>query len=109
MAIVKNVTLKFPASPSADVVGYKLYVEPDPTIVTHSSPSCMLDNATPDGEGYVSNEFCNLDLGHMYDGIYNLGISAVDDVGNESSLSTLDGVALDFVAPDPPGPIVIVS
>jgi hypothetical protein len=36
------------------------------------------------------------------DGVYNLGITALDDVGNESSMLVVPDVPLDFTAPNPP-------
>jgi len=42
------------------------------------------------------------------DGVYNLGITAVDDAGNESSFSLINDVPLDFLAPDAPGEITII-
>jgi len=40
-------------------------------------------------------------------GVFNLGVSAVDSVGNESNMSLSIDVPLDFMAPNPPGAIVI--
>lgn len=100
MAKVKDVTLSFPASPSADVVGYKLYLEPAPAEVTHDSPSYDLGDSTAID--------LNVVLADM-DGTYNLGVSSIDDVGNESSFSLLNDVPLDFVPPEPPGNLTITS
>lgn len=100
MSKVKNVTLSFPASPSTDVVGYKLYLEPAPAEVTHDSPSYDLGNSTTiDLNGVLTD----------MDGIYNLGVSSIDDAGNESNFSLLNDVPLDFVPPEPPGSLTITS
>jgi len=98
MSKIKNVTLDFPASPTSDVVGYKLYIEESPTVITHDSPFHDLGNNTT----VVLNEI----VGEL-DGIYNIGIVAVDDVGNESDFSLVDDVPLDFVPPEVPGLITI--
>ena len=100
MAKVKDVTLSFPASASADVVGYKLYLEPAPAEVTHDSPSHDLGNTT--------TVTLNSVLG-LIDGVYNIGVVAVDDVGNESDFSLLNDIPLDFVPPGPPGSLTITS
>ena len=98
MAKIKNVTLSFPASPTEDVVGYKLYIEEAPTVVTHDSLFHDLGNNTT----VVLNDIVS-DL----DGVYNIGIAAVDDVGNESDFSLVSDVPLDFVPPEVPGLITI--
>jgi len=97
---VKNVTLSFPASGSIDVVGYKLYMEAVPTEVSYESQSFDLGNAT-------TVDMSSLPGITTTDGVYNLGISAVDDAGNESSFSLINDVPLDFLAPDAPGEITI--
>lgn len=100
MAKIKDVTLSFPASESTDVVGYKLYLETSPTEVTHDSPSHDLGNNT--------SVLLNTILGAI-DGVYNIGVVAVDDVGNESDFSLMSDVPLDFVPPVPPGSLTITS
>jgi len=102
MALVKKAMLSFPASDSPDVVGYKLYMETAPTEVTYESPVFDLGNNTT-----------NIDLSELpgmttTDGVYNLGVVAVDDAGNESSMSLAANIPLDFLAPDSPGPLVIL-
>ena len=98
---VKQITLSFPASDSPDVVNYKLYIEEAPTMVTDKSPSYDLGMET-------SVDLSTFDGMTTRDGVYNLGVTAVDKAGNESSFSLLNDVPLDFVAPNPPGAIVIV-
>lgn len=100
MAKVKDVTLSFPASPSTDVVSYKLYIEESPTEVTHDSQNYDLGNNT--------SILLNTILGDV-DGIFNIGVVAVDDVGNESDFSLLSDIPLDFVPPQPPGALTITS
>jgi len=101
MAKVKNVTLSFPASGSKDVVGYKLYMEVVPNKVTYESPSFDLGTRT-------SVDLATLPNISTTDGVYNLGITAVDDASNESSFSLISDVPLDFLAPDAPGEITII-
>ena len=98
---VKNVTLSFPASGSSDVVGYKLYMEEAPNAVSYTSTSFDLGNT-------ISVDLSTLPGITTTDGVYNLGITAVDDAGNESSFSLINDVPLDFLAPDAPGEITII-
>ena len=100
MSKIKDVTLSFPPSESTDVVGYKLYLETSPTEVTHESPSHDLGNNT--------SILLNTILGTI-DGVYNIGVVSVDDVGNESDFSLMSDVPLDFVPPGPPGSLTITS
>jgi len=97
---VKQVMLSFPPSASADVAGYKLYVQEAPDAVSFDSEVFDLGNNT-------SIDLATLEGMTTKDGTYNLGITAYDDAGNESSMSLLNDVALDFVEPDPPGAITI--
>ena len=97
---VKQVTISFPASGSPDVVGYKMYIEEAPTEVTYDSESFDLGNET-------SVDLSTLPGMTTKDGTYNIGITALDDADNESSMSKISDVALDFVEPDPPGEITI--
>ena len=98
---VKTVTLQFSLSGSNDVVGYNMYMCEAPATVDYTCEKFDLGNSN------------NIDLSTLpgittKDGIYNLGITAVDNAGNESSMNTILNVALDFVAPDPPGAITII-
>ena len=98
MAKVKIKTLNFPASTSPDVTGYKLYI------------SDTADDLNYDSESFDLNSSTSIDLGSVIgsrDGYFNLGISAVDTSGNESDMSIVDNVPLDFTPPDPPGSITV--
>jgi len=115
-------TIKFPPSSSPDVVGYRLYLEEAPNEVTYDSEFIDLGNpvdpsglvvvdltqfselTTKDGVYNIGTQFSELTT---KDGVYNIGITAIDDAGNESSMSKASDVPLDFVAPDPPGALVI--
>ena len=100
MAKVKSAILKFDPSDSPDVVGYKLYMEQSPLVVSYDSQSYDLGNNTEVDLSTIPDMTTR-------DGVYNLGISAVDDAGNESSMSLMNDVPLDFLAPNPPGEITI--
>jgi hypothetical protein len=102
--LLKQVHLTFTKSGSPDVVGYALYIEEAPNPASFNSQRFDLGNPPDDGSGKIDVLLSELPGIDTKDGVYNLGISAVDDAGNESSLLTdgLDNIALDFVAPDPP-------
>lgn len=97
---VKNVNLSFSPSGSPDVVGYKMYIEEAPNEVSYDSESFDLGMNTNINIADLANITTK-------DGIYNIGITAIDDAGNESSMSKMGEVPLDFISPDPPGEIII--
>lgn len=101
MSKINSKTLSFVPSDSPDVVGYKLYLQETPDAVSYDSQSFDLGTNT------------SVDLGTLpglenVDGIFNIGIVAIDDAGNESDMSIASDVPLDFVAPNPPGAISFI-
>ena len=107
MAQVSETKIRFSPSGSPDVTGYKLYIEQDPNAVSYSSQSFDLGNPTP-VNGLIEVDVAALPGMTTYDGVYNFGVVAIDDGGNQSSMSIITGGAIDFVAPDPPGEITVV-
>lgn len=105
--LIKEVTLKFLPSQSADVVGYKLYYVPQGETLDYTSSSIDLGNPDLDGDGKIAVQVKELPDFQASDNVFSLGVTAVDDAGNESEMSTAD-VTLDFTAPDAPGPIEVV-
>jgi hypothetical protein len=100
MAKIVSKTLKFPGSSSVDVAGYKLYFIEAPAELTYDSPSINL------------NMKMEVDLSTVAageEGIFNLGVTAYDAVGNESDMSVVTAVPLDFIAPNAPGALEIVQ
>jgi len=106
MSQLKGAKLKFAASGSPDVIGYKLYIELSPNQVTYNSQAFDLGNNVIDG--YVETDLADIEGMTTLDGVYNIGVTAIDDAGNESCMTMLDNVPLDFLAPDPPGPLSFV-
>jgi len=100
----KKMILRFTPSGSSDIVGYYLYYAEESLVLSHSSPRVSLGKPPVNPNGQIEVDINSLDFEGSIDGHYNLGITAVDDAGNESALlvTGLEDVALDFVAPDPP-------
>jgi hypothetical protein len=103
-ALIKAMVVKFEPSSSLGVVGYVMYLEMMPNLVTRGSIKIFLgippiDPA--DGKMYVN--LAELENIPTTDGHYNIGISAFDDSSNESAFSKADNVPLSFDAPDAPG------
>jgi hypothetical protein len=106
--LIKEVTLKFTPSQATDVVGYKLYYVPQGQTLNYDSPFIDLGNPAVGDDGKVAVQVGELPNFQASDNVFSLGVTAVDDAGNESAMSTAD-VTLDFTAPDAPGPIEVVT
>lgn len=101
MAKIKAKTLSFESSTSPDVVGYRLYVAAEGEELTYDSEVLDLGMETTVNLGAVPALASK-------DGIFTIGITAVDDGGNESDMTTMGGVPLDFQAPNPPGAVSLL-
>lgn len=109
MSILKETWLRFPASDSPDVVSNKLYIEEAPGVVTDISQAFDIGNTLVDIEGVPNVEVNLAAIAGMttLDAVYNIGVAAVDDRGNEASRTLLNDVPLDFSAPNPVGALAI--
>ncbi len=106
MAKIKETWLRFVPSDSPDVVTNKLYLELAPEPVTEASQAFDI------GNNLNSDGLVEVDLGTVpgmttLDGVYNIGVAAVDDRGNEASMTLADNIPLDFLAPNPVGSLTI--
>jgi hypothetical protein len=107
---LKERILHFKPSASPDVVAYRLYYTPAPAPPTYDSPNTELGMPEADAEtGKLFVDLAELEAMTSIDGIFNLGIVAVDDAGNESSMLILSEIPLDFTAPDAPTEAEVVT
>jgi hypothetical protein len=107
MAKVRSVTLKAKPSGSPDVVSYNLYYVDTGNVLDHNSPK--IDLGMPavnpdDGKMHIDVST----LGVFTDDRYDIGMTAVDDAGNESEMVKKLDVPFDFVAPDAPTDLEVV-
>lgn len=100
MAKVLNTTISWTGSTSPDVVGYALYVQDAPDPADYSSPRFEVGNVT-------SVILSTLPGMTTKDGVFNIGIAAIDDAGNESDMAMVNDLPLDFAAPAAPGALVV--
>lgn len=112
MAEVKSMFLRFEPSDSMDVVTNKMYMEeaPMPVVVAPDDPA--LSESFDIGNNINAGGLVEVDISTLpgmttKDGVYNIGVCAVDDRGNEASPSLLNDVPFDFVAPNPVGSLLI--
>lgn len=103
MGRVTKKKIKFIASTSEDVAAHRIYVAPAPDELTYASP--MVELLMPDVEVIVPDEFPGFPL---RDVMYKIGVTAIDDIGNESDMVILDA-PFDFSAPDAPTGVEVVD
>lgn len=105
---MRQIFIDFPPSVAADVVRYKLYYAESPGVGFDDS-FIDLENESPDPDtGLISIDISNVPEFDGIDGVYDLGLVAVDDSGLESTTMTVaPAVPLDFVAPAAPATISV--
>lgn len=104
---MRSVFVDFPPSTATDVVEYRLFYEESPGPVSVSSDFVSLGNPAP-VDGIISVDLTLITEFESVDGVYDLGLAAVDDAGNVSeALMVAPNVALDFIAPPAPASITI--
>lgn len=110
MAKVKSKTLRFTPSASTDVTEYLVYFEAaaDPTNLDYDSANQSIGKPAPGADGKIAIDMASIDVFRTMDGKYDIGLTSIDDGGNESSMATLLGVELDFTAPDAPTGLEVV-
>lgn len=95
-------------STSPDVVGYKIYYEKAPAAVGFTSP--FVDAGMPavnSSTGKMEYDLTSVPaLTQGEEAVWNLGVAAVDDVGNEG-IEFISNVPLDLVAPSAPSGLEI--
>ena len=94
MAKVRSYMLQWDPSPDADVTGYRVYWATPPELVTYDSHNVDVGTSTS----------VSVPTGGMptsFDGYMTFGVSALDDVGNESDISTAT-LPFDLLAPSAP-------
>lgn len=102
---VKAMWLRFEPSSSPDVVTNKMYMEEAPIPVTYESLAFDIGNFI-NADGLVEVDVSLLPEMTTRDGVYNVGVAAVDDRGNEASMTLMNDVPFDFIAPDPVGSLI---
>ncbi len=100
MARAGTKVLEWNPSTAPDVTTYWLYASPEADPITYDTEHTDVGLVTSVDLGELANSgFAPL---VDADGKYNLGVSAIDDLGNESDIAVKPAVPLDFVPPDAP-------
>ena len=106
MSRIKPKELKFEPPASTDVVAWEIYID-SPNQLDYRSPKSSGTDFTVQTDGKVHVDVGGLDVARNVDGIYDVGLVFVDDVGNQSDMTKLPSVALDFIAPAAPTGLAI--
>ena len=100
MAKVKKYSITWTKSESTDVVGYKIYYVPEGEELNYGSPNVLVGDVDT---VLIPDQIPEFPL---IDGSYIIGLSAVDDSGNESDI-IVKTVPFDLVAPAAPKDLII--
>lgn len=100
MARAGTKTFFWTASTAVDVATYRVYATPDAEPITYNSDFIDVGKVTEVDLGALANEGFTplIDA----EGRFNLGVSALDEMGNESDITVKPSVPLDFVPPTAP-------
>lgn len=101
MAKIVKKKITFTPSTGEDVVAHRIYAAPAPDELSYNS--VFVEVAAPKAEVIVPDEFPAMPLRDVE---YKLGITAVDDAGNESDMAQLT-TPFDFAAPDAPSNVAV--
>jgi len=103
MAKIVKRKISFEAAAAPDVQGYKLYWSVgEGTLLDYTSENADVGNVT---DVIIPDDIPTFPLA---DDIINIGVTAYDDVGNESDMSTISS-PFDFTAPDAPTNLVVTT
>lgn len=101
-----SLIIRFTPSTSPDIVTNHLYIEEAPAEVTNNSPMHDVGNNIVNYEGQPKVEIDLSTIPGITNGVYNIGICAVDSDGNEAPMSLVNDVSVTLPANPPEPPIV---
>lgn len=102
MAKILNKKFQWTASNSPDVLGHNVYIKTGTVAPTYTDMKLYV--VMPTAEVTLPDGFPGFPL---FDGDYMVGVSAVDDWGNESDIVSIQR-PFDFIAPNAPTGLKIV-
>jgi len=102
MAKIIKRTISWGASTALDLTGYKLYWN----VGANANVDYLSTNANVGLKTtiIIPDDVPAFPLG---DALVSLGVTAYDDVGNESDMTVIKNVPFDFTAPDAPTNLVV--
>jgi hypothetical protein len=103
MAVVIKKQIQWDPSASPDAVKHRVYIVPQGTTLDYTSPMVEVD--MPKVTLDIPDEFPGFP---QLDTVYQIGVTSVDDAGNESSMEIITA-PFDFDAPDAPTNVRVVA
>ena len=109
MAKIKPKVLKFNPPTSPDAESANIRIVPTGDVMDYPVPVAhTVTDLTPGSSGKIEVDLGGISTAQTMDGVYDIGVTYVDDVGNESAIAKAAGIALDFIAPDAPTGLEVV-
>lgn len=102
MALVKELVVRFRQSASADVVKNRFRIRPANTPAAYDTPFNDVPAPAVDADGYTRVPLANIPAAAGLEGTYDVHVTAVDGVGNESDFLEIDNQSFDLSPPLPP-------
>ena len=102
MAKIIGKRIRWTPATTPDIVAHRIYVSEEPNVPDYSS--VHIEKLMPETECIAPGDFPAGTF--ATDANYYIGISSVDDVGNESDITVISA-PFDFVAPGAPSSIIV--
>lgn len=102
MAQIRDIVVRFRQSTSADVVGNRIRVRPANTPAAYDPPFEFAPLRAADADGFTRLPASEVSSFDGLEGQYDVHITAVDGVGNESDFLEIDNQTFDLSPPEAP-------
>lgn len=102
MAQIKEVVIRFRQSESPDVVANRVRVRPANSVAAYDGPFNDIALVAADTDGFTRIPAVNVPALAGLEGQYDVHITAVDSVGNESDFLEIDNQTFDLSPPEAP-------
>lgn len=102
MPVVKDVTIKFKQSVAVDVAKNRIRIRPGGSAMDYNAPYDDINKPTPGTDGYSRIPLSAVSRAKGIEGKYDIHLTAVDSVGNESDPLQIDNVTFDLSPPAAP-------
>ena len=99
MALVKEVTIRFKQSASADVVTNRVRVRPANTPAAYDTPFDDVPAPAVDSDGFSRIHAANVPQMQGLEGRFDVHVTALDARGNESDFLEIDNQLFDLSPP----------
>jgi len=102
MAQIHDQRIKFKQSVSADVTGNRVRIRPANTPFEADEPFQDFGKPTPEADGFSYIKLSDVNDAKGKEGKYDVHVTALDGVGNESDPLEIDNATFDLSPPEAP-------